>query len=148
MSFFKRLFSKTERKNREPLAGGNSRICTHEEGEFVHVNVLAPRETHQEEEDADVSSWEMAQVLGRRAAAVVGLRPTTVPSLRVRTVKKSSATRSNAPSNNASSRVANQSEDLDSMQDSLELDMFDDKRNRILKRSHRRRMNFPEKYKI
>lgn len=32
--------------------------------------------------------------------------------------------------------------------DPLELDMFDDKLNRVIKRSHRRKTNFPEKSRL
>lgn len=142
MSFFMKLFNR-RRQSRESH-GNAGRVHTHEEGEFVHVSLSAPAKPETEEEDADVSRWEMAQVLGRRPAAV-GRRPATMSSLDAH--KKAKRRDLGRKSANVS-RAAERAEELYCIEDPAELDMFDDKRNRIIKRSHRRKMNFPDKYKF
>ncbi|QLL33855.1 hypothetical protein HG536_0F01800 [Torulaspora globosa] len=151
MSFFMRLFSRRQRQSREAHGNAGSRVHTHEEGEFVHVSLSAPAKSKRpeaEEEDADVSSWEMAQVLGRRPAAVVGRRPATMSSLDAHKKQAKRRDLTGRKSANVSRPGERAVEELHCMEDSAELDMFDDKRNRIIKRSHRRKMNFPDKYKF
>ncbi|QLQ78492.1 hypothetical protein HG537_0A07390 [Torulaspora globosa] len=151
MSFLMRLFSRRQHKSRESQGNVANRVCTHEEGDFVHVSLSAPVKSQRpemEEEDADVSSWEMAQVLGRRPATVAGRRPATMSSLDAHRRLGKRRDLSGRKSANVVRKQETTVEELYCMDDPAELDMFDDKRNRIIKRSHRRKMNFPDKYKF
>lgn len=147
MSFLRKLWF--SRRDRQSQCQAGVRVRTHEEDDFVHVSVSAPAKSpavDASEEDVDVSSWEMAQVLGRRPQAVAGRRPATTPAAAVHATRRD-------PGPKGPARVVRRpaeppADELHCLEDAAELDMFDDKRNRIIKRSHRRKMNFPDKYKF
>lgn len=130
MSFIARLFSRKQQKSQQP--NSTRAVYTHEEGDFVHINSVRTADNDADEE-ADVSKWEMAQVLGRFDPSVEH-KDEKMPRFQAyRAVKSTPSIRERYV------------DDRYVIEEPSELDMFDDKLNRVLKRSHRRRANFPDK---
>lgn len=112
-------------------------VYTHEEGDFVHVSHVKTRESEADDE-ADVSKWEMARILGHLDVKVQ-------PKVEILgDIKKYRTSRSSSTAAVKDHYV----DDRYVIDDPSELDMFDDKLNRVIKRSHRRKTNFPEKSRL
>lgn len=86
----------------------------------------------------------MAKILGgHRNAAMAQERCTS--SSGVKKLDKSARTVTTKQARFAANATPFEMKDETAMEDSLELDMYDDKRNRIIKRSNRRKFNFESK---
>lgn len=146
MSFILKLFShKSSSKSKQQACPVNI-VYTQEDGEFVNICHSRTYEP-EDEEAADISKWEMAKILGRGQNTIVS-RTAGGSSIEGK-VQDSLKKLRNKPS--SSQELANRAKPLEKtycIEDSTELDMFDDKRNRILKRSNRRKLNFSSKAKI
>lgn len=135
MSFIARLFSWKQQKG---LQSSSTRaVYTHEEDDFVHVSHVKTRESEADDE-ADVSKWEMARILGHLDVKVQPKVETLGDIKKYRTSKSSKT----------AAVKEHYVDDRYVIDDPSELDMFDDKLNRVIKRSHRRKTNFPEKSKF
>lgn len=137
MSFIAKLFGR--RQQRPQQAGKTRAVYTHEDGEFVHVSHVGTRESDADDE-ADVSKWEMAQVLGHLDVKV------EQKMAKLRDIKTKRRQQQQQPPAAAAVAAPAPSQryvdDRYVIEDPSELDMFDDKLNRVIKRSHRRKMNF------
>lgn len=150
MSFLLKLFShqsssKSKQQQQQQACPVNI-VYTHEDGEFV--NICHSRTYEPEDQDsADISKWEMAKILGRKQNTIVS-RTAGGSSIEGK-VQESLKKSHNKPfSSQGLGNKAKPVENTYCMEDSREMDMFDDKRNRILKRSNRRKLNFSSKSKI
>lgn len=150
MSFFQKLLSFTSNK-RQVAQEQASDVCTRDEDDFVHICPALSASSfaaaasvgsggyadnaNEEEESADISKWEMAEILNQRNKNIhikkdnVKSQEETLERLRyyqdrsTGRLKKATVTEDPRPC----------------MEDSRELEMFDDKKNRILKGSQRRK---------
>lgn len=139
MSFFQKLLSFTSNK-RQVVQEQASDVRTKDEEDFVHIYPALSASNFatgasEDEESADISKWEMAEVLNRRNKNILIKKDSTkrqedtLERLRryqdrpTGSLKKATVTEDPRPS----------------MEDSRELEMFDDKKNRILKGSQRRK---------
>lgn len=145
MSFIRKFFSK--KSCQEQKASPVSHVFTHEDGEFVNICHSKMQESERDE-DADVSKWEMAQVLGNRPNATIVSQKPRIGSTMDAKVQATLRQLQKYKQSTSLQAVTPVADNGYVMEDSVELDMFDDKRNRIIKRSHRRQMNFPEKSKF
>ncbi|CAR29966.1 hypothetical protein ZYGR_0AD06570 [Zygosaccharomyces rouxii] len=140
MSFFQKLISfkpnKKQGIQQQASEDANKCLYTRDEEDFVHIypslscsNGVA----NEDEESVDISKWEMAEILNQGNKIVVTknnnkTKEDTLERLRRYRDRPSSSTR------------ATVTEDTrPCMEDSRELEMFDDKRNRVTKGSRRRK---------
>lgn len=140
MSFFQKLISfksnKKQRIQQQATEDADERLYTRDEEDFVHIypSLNAPIDSAGgDEESVDISKWEMAEVLSQRNKVMVTkdnekTRQDTLERLR---------RYANRP--NTLERATVTGDTRPCMEDSSELEKYDDKRNRAIKISRRRK---------
>ncbi|GAV56356.1 hypothetical protein ZYGR_0BB01330 [Zygosaccharomyces rouxii] len=140
MSFFQKLISfkpnKKQAIKQQPSEDANQRLYIRDEEDFVHVypSLSAPTDiANGDEESADVSKWEMAEIFSQRNKVVVTKNSDKAKDATLERLRRYA----NRP--NTLTRATVTADTRPCMEDSRELEKFDDKRNRVIKGSRRRK---------
>ncbi|AQZ16182.1 YBR285W [Zygosaccharomyces parabailii] len=133
MSFLQKLMSykpyrKQADKKQQVPQETQVPVYMRDEGDFVNV---FPVVSGGDEESADVSKWEMAEVLSHRNKTVVSKKSSAVSDGRLAKIR--------CYQHKSLSKATTIEDTRTCMEDSKELEKYDDKRSRILKGSHRRK---------
>lgn len=108
------------------------------------VNICRSTSNCTDEDSVDISKWEMAKVLGSNRNQALSPKNSKGPIDVSHLTTKSGVAAKKMEGVVGRVKPFEANEEL-FMEDSLELDMYDDKRNRIIKRSNRRKLNFGTK---